>query len=208
MKHTPESKENLRKKALEGYSSGKRVKLTGTKNPQYGVHKKKKPKTEEQKKRLSELTKEGYDSGKRKKLEGPENPQYGKPHSNLDAVKNGVIRWWDKFGRENWKGEGNPNWKGGPREHGYASEEYRQACGRVRRRDKNTCQSCDQVGDQPKNRLECHHIDGDDFNHLDSNLVTLCAKCHRGVHRLMKKTFERNGLEDPVFAHPKPSPSN
>jgi len=140
----------------------------------------------ETKELMSKKALEGYASGKRKKLFGIDNPQFGKPHTNPEAISKSVTLWWDDFGRENFKGENNPYWKGGLRNHGYDCDEYRQACGRVRKRDNNTCQSCHQVGDKPKNRLEVHHKDGNEFNHSDSNLETLCMKCHKRRHKIMR----------------------
>ena len=114
------------------------------------------------------------------------NAQKGKPHRNPEAVSRGVLKYWDKFGRGNWKGPNNPNWKGGPKESPYASDEWRKIAGLVRKRDLNTCQDCWQVGDEVKNRIEVHHIDGNAWNHDFGNLVTLCQSCHncyRGVQR-------------------------
>ena len=110
------------------------------------------------------------------------NAQTGKPHANPTGVSQGVRSWWDEFGRENWGGTNNPNWKGGPVDVPYNTLEWRKAAGSARKRDYNTCQDCNQYEDQPKNRLEVHHIDGDPWNHNLNNLVTLCAHCHRLEH--------------------------
>ena len=58
-------------------------------------------------------------------------------------------------------------------------ESYHQLCQQVLERDGWRCQHCG----QPTN-LQVHHVNprsrlGDD---AESNLITLCAKCHRGLH--------------------------
>lgn len=198
--HSIESKQHLRELALAGYSSGKRKKLIGIDNPQFG-----KPGNKIRHSGASiELIKQkaiaGYASGKRVKLFGKDNPYFGKS-PDREELKRISTEWWDTRGRETFKGPGNPNWKGGPINHGYDSDEYRKACGIVRKRDYNSCQICKQIGNLPKNRLECHHIDVNDFNHSPLNLITYCAKCHRMIHKYLKTAFERNGLKDPVFGH-------
>ena len=124
------------------------------------------------------------------------NAQKGRPHSNPEAVSAGVQKYWDENGTDHFKGEGNPNWKGGPKEIPYNSDEWRQAAGQTRRRDHNTCQDCGQVGDQPQNRIEVHHIDIDAWNHALDNLVTLCRICHGYRHgkRMMKRTKYNNPI--------------
>ncbi len=52
---------------------------------------------------------------------------------------------------------------------------------KVRERDKNKCRKC-----PSKNNLHTHHI-GDPTNHKISNLITLCAKCHKKAHNKKKK---------------------
>jgi len=197
-KHTKEFKDHLSKRTKEAYQTGKRKKLFGKDNPQYGKPGACHSISEKSKELIRQKALEGYTSGKRKKMLGELNPQFGKPHSNPGAISKTVKLWWESIDRDSVKGENSPVWKGGPKNHGYDCDEYRQACGRVRKRDNNTCQSCQQEGDKPKNRLEVHHKDGDDYNHADSNLVTLCMKCHKSRHKIMKikmyrpKTYAEN----------------
>ncbi len=58
-------------------------------------------------------------------------------------------------------------------------ESYRQLCQQVLERDAWRCQSCGRSTD-----LQVHHIHrrsrlGDD---TESNLITLCARCHQELH--------------------------
>ena len=50
---------------------------------------------------------------------------------------------------------------------------------RVLKRDNYRCQICK----TRKNRLVVHHFDGDKSNNTYWNLLTLCAGCHRLIHR-------------------------
>lgn len=44
----------------------------------------------------------------------------------------------------------------------------------------NKCQKCNKKSD----RLQLHHFDGDWKNNDPNNLVMLCLKCHRTIHRI------------------------
>ena len=54
---------------------------------------------------------------------------------------------------------------------------------KIRKRDNYTCQHCDKTQEQnlkEHNRiLDVHHIDGDDTNNMEENMITLCKDCHR-----------------------------
>lgn len=66
-------------------------------------------------------------------------------------------------------------------------------------RDDFQCQKCKKI-DRPKKPytmfsytlLSIHHIDGDKFNDVDSNLITLCDDCHLVAHNgdFKKKPIE------------------
>ena len=49
---------------------------------------------------------------------------------------------------------------------------------------KNYCYFCD-----AKKNLNIHHIDLDNKNNVRRNLVTLCRRCHRRLHGLVKRDF-------------------
>ncbi len=57
----------------------------------------------------------------------------------------------------------------------------------VRERDNNKCVACGRSsgmteGGQmgiPHQRLECHHMDGDQNSNVGDNVVSLCQSCHR-----------------------------
>lgn len=70
------------------------------------------------------------------------------------------------------RGEKHHCWQGGKSSESYSSE-FDIKRERVRNRDGNTCQVCDDPGD-----LCVHHIDYDKKNNSDENLITLCRSCH------------------------------
>lgn len=88
------------------------------------------------------------------------------------------------------KGKYSANWKGGVSDENHrirTSKEYREWRAKVFQRDKFTCQICGQVGGE----LNAHHIkhfSKDKANRLNvDNGITLCAECHRLVHKVEGK---------------------
>lgn len=65
-------------------------------------------------------------------------------------------------------------------------------------RDNYQCRVCGKDGDG----LEVHHIDYDRKRNMDSNLVTLCGPCHRGVHAERYKPWEHEDHPIPWGEHP------
>ena len=100
------------------------------------------------------------------------------------------------FGR---RGEKSVNWKGGctpERQAFYATPEWAEAVKVVWRRDDAKCQRCGAHADH--NRLmHIHHIVSFAVKELraePSNLVLLCAQCHRFVHN--PKNVNREFMKD------------
>lgn len=88
------------------------------------------------------------------------------------------------------KGKYSANWKGGISDENHIirnSKEYKEWRLKVFQRDNYTCQICKQVGGE----LNAHHIkhfSKDKANRLNvDNGITLCAKCHRKVHKMEGK---------------------
>ena len=84
------------------------------------------------------------------------------------------------------KGKYSPRWKGGITDENHivrASKEYKEWRLKVFTRDGFTCQICKKVGGE----LNAHHIKRfakDKENRFNvANGITLCAKCHRMVHK-------------------------
>lgn len=68
-----------------------------------------------------------------------------------------------------------------PRERLYAEARHtaRQRFWGDRDRDAYACDGCGTTDD----RLEVHHRDGNALNNHPLNLVAVCRRCHRAVHR-------------------------
>jgi hypothetical protein len=78
-------------------------------------------------------------------------------------------------------GPENPAWNGGKTWQKYPGG-WNTIARKIRERDNWVCQDCG--GKRPENarQLPVHHIDGDKLNNDPSNLVSLCAWCHRRRH--------------------------
>lgn len=96
-------------------------------------------------------------------------------------------KYWGSKGEKNGmfgkNGEANPYWKGGitqERQAFYASQEWKDACSEVYKRDNAKCKRCGSSED-----LQVHHIISFRNKELRSNidnLVLLCKTCHNFVH--------------------------
>jgi hypothetical protein len=62
----------------------------------------------------------------------------------------------------------------------------------VRQRDGNRCKVCKVSGV----RLEVHHI-GSSTDHSESNLITVCSRCHKALERIKKLRAKRNKRSKP-----------
>lgn len=85
------------------------------------------------------------------------------------------------------KGEKASNYKNG-KYCGRASLELKE---KIRKRDNHTCQHCGKTQKEhikETNRiLDVHHINGDDTNNAEENMVTLCKDCHRKTRKELKQ---------------------
>lgn len=104
-----------------------------------------------------------------------------------------AIKHWGAVGADNpmWNklGELNPMWKGGvtpERQSFYASQEWRNACSSVWKRDNATCQRCKLIKENAQDMpFHIHHIKTFADKELRSdisNLILLCESCHHFVH--------------------------
>ena len=61
-----------------------------------------------------------------------------------------------------------------------APEDYHELCEKVLERDRWRCQSCGSTKNPHVHHLQFRSRSGDDD---ETNLITLCHKCHRDAHR-------------------------
>jgi 5-methylcytosine-specific restriction endonuclease McrA len=93
-------------------------------------------------------------------------------------------------------GENNPNWKGGvTTETQLQREKIRRSLNpKTKKRDNYQCQVCHKIGG-----IVSHHIfdfsNYEDLREIESNLITLCVKCHKKFHSVYPNT-STNTLED------------
>ena len=80
------------------------------------------------------------------------------------------------------RGANNPAWKGGVADWDYAYN-WKSICKTIKDRDKWTCQLCGEQRKRWGHNLHVHHINEDKTDNRNENLVSLCAPCHRSVHR-------------------------
>lgn len=53
---------------------------------------------------------------------------------------------------------------------------------RIRKRDNCICQNCGMIQEEClikySRKLDVHHIDGDNSNNVEENMISLCLSCH------------------------------
>ena len=117
--------------------------------------------------------------------------KHGIPRRTVSEARK--LKHWGAAGSDNpmWnkRGELNPRWLGGvtaERQAFYASQEWKDACAFVWKRDGATCRRCGLFrDDQPDMPFHIHHIVSFAVVELrgdPSNLVLLCEACHQFVH--------------------------
>lgn len=61
---------------------------------------------------------------------------------------------------------------------------------KIRKRDNYTCQECEIIQEKYEKvynrKLDVHHIDRDDTNNIEENMITLCHSCHNKI-KLQRK---------------------
>lgn len=77
-------------------------------------------------------------------------------------------------------GAKNPAWKGGVAKWDYAPE-WKRIARQVREEARYTCERCGERRKRWGRALHVHHIDKNKLNNERTNLVALCAPCHRKV---------------------------
>lgn len=200
-KHSKETKNKIRKKAIERLKDP-------TKNPFYG-----KKHSEESKKEISKnhWSKRGFKhpmlgkhrSEETKKKMSQLKTKFNIPKEILEKLylKNGlttmdlgkrfgfsprtILDWLKKYGilirtnsERNSKNK-NPAWRGGISRRGYIFSQFnKELKEQIRKRDNYRCQECSIHQNELKKRLGVHHIDFNKKNNHPNNLISLCPSCH------------------------------
>lgn len=81
-------------------------------------------------------------------------------------------------GKEGLYGEDNPNWSGGVSFEPYPTEFNVKLKKKIRDRDDRECKLCGVDEEKIDRKLSVHHIDYDKQNTNESNLISLCPRCH------------------------------
>lgn len=74
-------------------------------------------------------------------------------------------------------GKSNPNYM-----HGKYTKVTFDLKEKIRKRDNYICQECGKTQDECDRILDVHHIDGDNANNIEENMITLCRNCHTKLH--------------------------
>ena len=105
------------------------------------------------------------------------------PSSVVKAMKKFDIPrkpWDDAHLPMKTKGEDNGSWRGGVSQWNY-TDNWKAIAHRIRQRDSYTCQLCGEYRKHWGPHLHVHHIDADKTNNALTNLISLCAKCHKAI---------------------------
>jgi 5-methylcytosine-specific restriction endonuclease McrA len=131
---------------------------------------------------------------------GKNNAMWGKKGKNHPAYKHGGISYcidcgkrisykakrchkcYGKYLSIKYQREGHPNWQGGKSFEPYYSNWTETLRDSIRQRDNHKCQCCGMTQEEHlekyNDKLNVHHIDYNKNNCEESNLITLCYKCH------------------------------
>lgn len=107
-------------------------------------------------------------------LSGPDNMHYGIPKTPEIKAK---IRATIILNGSS-AGSNNPNWKGGISKDPYPFEFDEELRESIYDRDDHTCQGCGVPQAECLRSLNLHHIDYNKSNMVETDLISLCDKCH------------------------------
>ena len=100
------------------------------------------------------------------------------------TIKNCAYKNWEKHfcGRQCYSLfmllDKNPNWQNGKSFESYSFKWKNQLREKIRDRDCHQCQICGTYEKRLTRKLDVHHIDYDKHNCNETNLISLCRKCH------------------------------
>lgn len=84
--------------------------------------------------------------------------------------------------------ENHPNWRGGKSFEPYGIKFNDELKESIKKRDDHECQMCHRR--EPEIKLRIHHIDYDKKNNAQSNLISLCTRCHASTNWHPEKWIE------------------
>jgi len=150
-------------KGKKGYKRKTKDPKTASKNISQGVKKAWKEgkynnvdysKSQAQKDKLSEIKKEFYRN----------HPEVAKKHG--------------EWVRKHQSGKNNNAWKGGITPQPYGPEFNKERKEKIRKKYNYRCQECFRHQNELGYKIPIHHIDYNKKNNQESNLISLCMKCH------------------------------
>lgn len=92
------------------------------------------------------------------------------------------------------KSSSNPNWRGGISFKTYTLKWTKELRESVRKRDKYKCKICGLSEKSHITKLHIHHIDFNKKNPSRNNLISLCKKCHMGIHNAKRNSIKNKSI--------------
>lgn len=173
--HTNETKIKLSEihKGKIGYWNGKeRPEMCGDLNPSKRPEVRKK--ISENKERANKIS---------KALVGKPKSEEHRRKISITLMGHPVSQAFRKIISEANKGENNHNWNNGSSFLPYCPKFNHRLKEQIRIRDNRTCQYCNKIEIQNKERLSIHHIHYDKKNCNKLDLISLCRSCNAKVNK-------------------------
>ena len=117
-------------------------------------------------------------------VSGKNNPNYGKKHPGMNkGNKRPDLSEYNRKFKPLQTGNKNGRWIDGRSFEPYPKEWTRKLREKIRKRDGYYCQFCTLQEKDNNQKLDVHHIDYNKQNCNETNLISLCRKCHAKTFR-------------------------